>query len=153
MKIESLDVLKAQEQLDLQEATRRDDVYKDINKIVDSINVLPVFPSLVWTWTWDIIRSFYDNNLWADMDEKDYEYECIAEGLELKTIWDKFWEDSDKNGFGLEYGAEVLEEAVIEWMRDCNFIVSLDNDSLLDSDDEEDDGSFQMDGALVSEEK
>ena len=153
MKIESLDVLKAQEQLDLQEATRRDDVYKDINKIIDSINVLPVFPSLAWTWTWDIIRSFYDNNLWADMDEKDYEYECIAEGLELKTIWDKFWEDSDKNGFGLEYGAEVLEEAVIEWMRDCNFIVSLDNDSWLDSDDEEDDGSFQMDGALVSEEK
>jgi len=29
IKIDSLDVMKAKEQLDLQEATRRDDVFKD----------------------------------------------------------------------------------------------------------------------------
>jgi len=30
--------------IDLQEATRRDDVYRDLNEIVDKITVLPVFP-------------------------------------------------------------------------------------------------------------
>lgn len=140
------------EQPDLQDKTRRDDVYEDINQIVDRLNSLPVFPSLAWVWCWDIVRSYYDSHQWDDVHKMQYEEECIAQGLELKTIWDKFWEDSDKNGFSLEYGALYVDEAVTDWMRECGFIVSLDEDSWLDE-DEEDDGSFQMDGALVSEGK
>jgi len=69
IKIDSLDVMKAKEQLDLQEATRRDDVFKDLNEIVDKITVLPVFPSLVWVWSFDVLRSIYENNRFEDLDE------------------------------------------------------------------------------------
>jgi len=67
IKIDSLDVMKAKEQLDLQEATRRDDVFKDLNEIVDKITVLPVFPSLVWVWSFDVLRSIYENNRFEDL--------------------------------------------------------------------------------------
>jgi hypothetical protein len=113
-------------EIDLQEATRRDDVYNDINKVIDSLSNLPVFPSLVWVWCWDIIRNIYENNQWQDNKDNQYEEECIAKGLELKTIWDKFWEDSDKNGFTLEYGVDQLDEHIYDWLRDCDFLVSLD---------------------------
>ena len=46
MTIESLDVHKAQ--LDLQEATRRDDVFDELNQIVDRLSNLPVFPVTIW---------------------------------------------------------------------------------------------------------
>jgi hypothetical protein len=29
---------------------RRDNVYNELNKIVDQLSALPVFPSLMWTW-------------------------------------------------------------------------------------------------------
>ena len=45
MKIESIDVLKAKEQLDLQEATRRDDVFNQLLVINEQLTNLSVFPS------------------------------------------------------------------------------------------------------------
>ena len=42
--------------MDLLEATRRDDVYNDINAIIDQISNLNVFPSLVWIWAWDNVK-------------------------------------------------------------------------------------------------
>ncbi len=49
-------------ELDLQEATRRDDIYNELNQIVDKITTLPVFPSLLWVWTFDVMRNIYENN-------------------------------------------------------------------------------------------
>jgi len=74
IKIDSLDVMKAKEQLDLQEATRRDDVFKDLNEIVDKITVLPVFPSLVWVWSFDVLRSIYENNRFEDLWMRDNDF-------------------------------------------------------------------------------
>ena len=135
IKIDSLDVMKAQEQLDLQEATRRDDTFIKISKMVKDLEDLDVFPSLVWLFSWDIIAEWYKNEQWADVHNDNFVDECFPEGLELKTIWDKFWEDSDKNGFSLEYGVENLDEALRDWLRECDFLVALDND--IDSDVEE----------------
>ena len=43
--------------MDLQEQTRMEDVYKDISFIIDKIGQLGVFPPLVWVWTWDVAKS------------------------------------------------------------------------------------------------
>ena len=120
--------------VDLQEATRRDDVYNDINEIIDKIGALPVFPSLVWVWCWDVIKNEFQNNQLSDNPMTE---EVVPEDVDLKQIWDKFWEDVDKNGFSLEYGAEDLHEAILDWMRDCNFLVALDDDQWLDEDSDE----------------
>lgn len=136
IKIESLDVLKSQEELDLQEKTRRDDTFDQMTKLVEELESVKVFPSLVWLFCWDIVQNWYKNEQWADVHKDGFADECFAQDLELKTIWDKFWEDSDKNGFSLEYGVEHLDEALRDWLRECDFIVSLDDD--MDNEEEED---------------
>ena len=122
--------------IDLQDATRRDDVYESLNLIIDKLTAVPVYPQLVWLWAWDIIKHYYDNNQWEAIHLNGYLDECIAQGLELKTIWDKFWEDADSNGWTLEYGAEQMDEAVMDWLRDCDFIVALQDDSWLEDENE-----------------
>ena len=138
IKIDSLDVMKAKEQLDLQEATRRDDVFKDLNEIVDKITVLPVFPSLVWVWSFDVLRSIYENNRFEDLAVNDFVDEAVPEGITLKQIFDKFWEDADGIGISMDLGDEIIDETIRDWMRDNDFLVALDNDGWLDEEEEED---------------
>jgi len=134
VKIDSLDVLKAEQQLDLQESTRRDDVYEQLTKLIADLENVKVFPSLVWLWCWDIVSNWYKNEQWTDVHKDGFVDECFPEGLELKTIFDKFWADCDTNGFSLEYGTEDLDEALRDWLRECDFLVSLDED--MDNDEE-----------------
>jgi hypothetical protein len=126
MKIESIDVLKAKEQLDLQEATRRDDVFNQLLVINEQLTNLSVFPSLCWAWCFDIIKDIFDNNAEVGYDE------AIAEGVTLKQIFDKFYEDCDSLGLSLDHGGEILEETIRDWMRENDFIVALDDDGWLD---------------------
>ena len=138
IKIDSLDVMKAKEQLDLQEATRRDDVFKDLNEIVDKITVLPVFPSLVWVWSFDVLRSIYENNRFEDLAVNDFVDEAVPAGITLKQIFDKFWEDADGIGISMDLGDEIIDETIRDWMRDNDFLVALDEDGWLDDEEEED---------------
>ena len=119
-------------ELDLQEATRRDDVYTKINLIIDDLQNLGVFPSLVWVYAWDIVRDIYEDHQFQDAALNDYE--AVPEGITLKQVWDKFWQDADKNGFSLEYGAEEMYEAVRDWMYDSEFLINLE-----EQEEEEDD--------------
>ena len=129
--IESLDVQKAQ--LDLQEQTRRDDVFDELNQIVDRLSNLPVFPSLLWAWTFDIIKDIFDNNQIADLAETDISDEGVPADITLKQIWDKFWEDVDTLGFTMDHGGEILEEVIRDWMRENDFLVALDDDGWLNN--------------------
>lgn len=119
-------------ELDLQEQTRRDDIYKDLNEIVDKITTLPVFPSLLWVWTYDVLRNIYENNKYEDLAVNDYVDEAVPQGITLKQIFDKFWEDVDGIGLSMELGDEVIEETIRDWMRDNDFLVALDEDGWLD---------------------
>jgi len=91
------------------------DIYRDINLIIDKISELQVFPSLVWVWTWDIVRDLY-RNIQAGSEE---EY-CVT--MEEEEDWQLFWEQADKNGFTLEYGTEDLDEHIRDWMIDQSII-------------------------------
>ncbi len=115
---------------------RRDNVYRDINEIIDKLNVLPVFPSLAWTYAWDIIRDKFENSQWDDIITEGFEDYAVPKGTELKTIWDKFWTDVDSLGLSLEYGSEVLVESINDWLIDNDFLVLLDNDGWLDDEGE-----------------
>ena len=119
-------------ELDLLEQTRRDDIYNELNVIIDKLSNLPVFPSLLWTWTFDILRNTYENckegGEWND--------EAIRDGVTLKQIFDKFWEDVDTLGFTMDHGGEILEECILDWMRDNDFLVALDDDGWLDDAEE-----------------
>jgi hypothetical protein len=119
-------------ELDLQEATRRDDIYNELVTIVDKITSLPVFPSLLWVWTFDIIKDIFDNNQFIHLAETDIADEVVPEGITLKLIFDKFWEDVDTLGFSMDQGDEILNECIRDWMRENDFLVSLDEDGWLD---------------------
>ena len=118
--------------LDLQEATRRDDVFKDLNEIVDRLQAIPVFPSLLWVWTFDVIRDIFENCQYKDLAVNDYVDEAVPEGITLKQIFDKFWDDVDTLGINMDHGGEVLEEVIRDWMRENDFLVALDEDGWLE---------------------
>jgi hypothetical protein len=124
--------------MDLQEATRRDDVYRDLNDILDRVTKLPVFPSLMWLWSFDIIREIFENNQYKDLAVNDYVDEAVPEGITLKQIFDKFWEDVDGFGLSMDSGGDIIEEVIRDWMRENDFLVALDEDGWLDDEEEQD---------------
>lgn len=113
--------------MDLLEQTRRDDVYARMTKTVNSLNDLGVFPALVWLWAWDAVLTKLDYYQ-PDCGE----YFCVNPKFTEKDVWDLFWDQADKMGFTLEYGTEMLDESVFDWMMDNDILIE-------DGLDEEDD--------------
>jgi hypothetical protein len=101
--------------VDLQDKTRMQDIYKDITLIVDKIGELGVFPPLVWVWTWDVAITILKDI--REGGDPDY---CVT--MDEEEMWELFFTQADKNGFSLEYGTEDLYEAVRYWMIDEEII-------------------------------
>ena len=133
-----MDKANINEPLDLQEATRRDDVYNQLNEIIDKLEKISVFPSLMWVWAFDIIREIFENYQYKDLAVNDYVDEAVPEGITLKQIFDKFWEDVDGFGLSMDSGGDIIEEVIRDWMRENDFLVALDEDGWLDDEEEED---------------
>lgn len=114
---------RAMDELDLQEKTRRDDTYVAINKLVADLNNLSVFPSLVWLYTWDVVKDQLDY-----YHDESGEYYVTNDMFTEKEVWDMFWADADKNAFSLEYGAEGLHEAVFDWMTERNILIDVEDE-------------------------
>ena len=119
-------------EIDLPEATRRNDVYNQLLEINQSLSDLTVFPSLLWAWAFDIMKDIFDNNQITDLAANDYVDEAVPAGITLKQIFDQFWEDVDSLGFTMDHGGEILEETIRDWMREKDFLVALDDDGWLD---------------------
>ena len=119
-------------EVDLPEATRRNDTFNDLMEINNHLSEMSVFPSLLWVWTFDIIKDIFDNNQYKDIAVNDYVDEAVPEGITLKNIFDQFWEDVDSLGIDMDLGGEIIEEVIRDWMRDNDFLVSLDDDGWLD---------------------
>ena len=113
-------------EVDLPEATRRNDVFDELMEIEVHLSQLSVFPSLLWVWCFDILKDIFENT------EVGYD-EAIREGVTLKEIFDQFWDDSDSLGLTMDHGGEILEETIRDWMREKDFIVALDDDGWLDN--------------------
>lgn len=127
----TLEALKADQ--DLQDQTRMQDTYRDIEDIIDKIGSLRVGQPLVWVYVWDVVRQ-----LWTDIMEGQEEEYCTA--MDLDEVWELFWLQADVNGFSLEYGTEDLYEAIRDWMIDSEIIdeaVDEDEDDMIESEKEE----------------
>jgi hypothetical protein len=111
---------------------QRDKVFEDMNKVIDILEKSPCFPSLLWAWTFDILRNTFENNHQDDMAEGDIIDEVVPTGVTLKQIFDKFWDDVDSLGLEMDHGGEILEEVILDWMRENDFLVALDEDGWLD---------------------
>ena len=133
--IESIDVLEAQK--DLLDITRRDDVYNQMLEINRQLGEVAVFPSLLWAWVFDVIKDIFDNNQYIHLAETDITDEAVPEGVTLKQIFDKFWEDVDGLGIDMDHGGEIIEEVIRDWMRENDFLVALDDDGWLDEEGDE----------------
>jgi len=107
--------------MDLQEQTRMNDTYVEINKIIDQIGNLRVFPPLVWVWTWDIVVDMHKNH----QEGVDDEY---VVKMPLEDVWALFWTQADKNGFTLEYGTDDLDEHIRDWMIDEDILVMIESE-------------------------
>jgi hypothetical protein len=101
--------------MDLQEKIRMQDVYQDIEYIIEKISKLPVGQPLVWVYVWDVARDLY-----RDIQEGREEEFCVT--MSEEEVWELFWTQADKNGFSLEYGTEDLYEALRDWMIDQSII-------------------------------
>jgi len=124
--------------MDLQEATRRDDTFNQMLEINNMLGQVSVFPSLMWTWAFDVLKDIYDNNQYKDLAINDYVDEAVPEGVTFKQIFDKFWEDADSLGLNMDLGGETIEEVIRDWMRENDFLVALDEDGWLDDEEDED---------------
>ena len=124
--------------LDIQEATRRDDTFNQMLEINNMLGQVSVFPSLMWTWAFDVLKDIYDNNQYKDLAVNDYVDEAVPEGITFKQVWDKFWEDADSLGLNMDLGGETIEEVIRDWMRENDFLVALDEDGWLDDEEDED---------------
>ena len=102
--------------MDLLEQTHMQDVYQDITYIIDKIANLTVYPPLCWVWTWDVTKSILEDF------EGDPEY---VVNFNEEQVFQKFYQDADKNGFTLEYGTEDLYEAIRDWMIDTDIITEV----------------------------
>ena len=115
--------------LDLQDKTRMEDTYVEINKIIDQIGNLRVFPPLVWVWTWDIVVDMHKNH----QPGVDDEYVAV---MPLDQVWELFWTQADKNGFTLEYGTEDCYESIRDWMIDEDILVYIEDEEESEDEDE-----------------
>jgi hypothetical protein len=112
--------------MDLQEKTRMEDTYRDINDIIDKITELPVFPSLVWVWAWDVTRTMWTS--YMEGEDPDY---CT--GMDLDEVWELFWTQADKNGFTLEYGVEDLDDHIRDWLMDIGAVEMAEEEEEVDA--------------------
>lgn len=108
-------------EMDLQEQTRMLDAYDKLQTITDLISDLSVFPSLVWVWTWDVVKDKLDY-----YSEESGEYLVINPEFDTSDVFRMFWTDADKNGFTLEYGTEDLNEHVFDWMVEKNILINVE---------------------------
>ncbi len=112
-----------------------------LDQIINQLNNMPIGMSLVWLWVWDVISDKYKS--YKQIDQ--YNDYVVPEGVTLDIIWEKLWANPPTE-FTLEYGAEYVDEAVMDWMIDNNFLTLLDDDDWLneDSDVESDDVQLNM---------
>lgn len=104
-----------------------------LDQMVDHLNNMPIGMSLVWLWVWDLIRDKYKNYEFID-EMSDY---VVTPGTTLDIIWEKLW-GNPPSDFTLEYGAEQIDEAILDWMIDNEFLSAVDEDGWLDEEGDTD---------------
>jgi hypothetical protein len=100
---------------------------EDKDKLNECISILESTDlglSLVWLWTWDVIK----------YNMQDNEYTCTVTEDEM---WNHLCEAVEAGkGFSLEYGAEQIQEDIRDWMFENGYL--LDPEDIEEEDEDED---------------
>ena len=99
-----------------------------LNVCLDILDSTDLGMSLVWLWTWSVLKDLLENGDWDQLVSEEE-----AWGLLCKAVESGY-------GFTLEYGAEDHHEMVRDWALDNGLITHL-NDF-----DEDEDDSVESDG-------
>jgi hypothetical protein len=100
---------------------------EDKDKLNECIKILESTDlglSLVWLWTWDVIKYNMQDADFVCTVTEDQMWEHLCEAVEAGQ------------GFSLEYGAEQLSEDVRDWMMSRGYLV--DPTDVEEEDEEED---------------
>lgn len=104
-----------------------------LDQMITNLRSMDLNAPLVWLWIWDSIVDIYKQ---YEQDNLANEY-AIVEGITLDIIFEALYAKPPAD-FTLDYGTYQLDEAIMDWLIDNNFIALLDDDSWLDEPEEED---------------
>ena len=102
-----------------------------LDQMITNLRSMNINAPLVWLWVWDSIVDIYNQN---SQDNFSNEY-TVKEGITLDKIFEDLWANPPAD-FTLEYGTDQLDEAILDWMTENEYMVSLDDDGWLDEDEE-----------------
>jgi hypothetical protein len=98
-----------------------------LDQMITNLRSMNINAPLVWLWVWDSIVDIYNQH---SQDNFANEY-TIKEGITLDKIFEDLWANPPAD-FTLEYGTDQLDEAILDWMTENEYMVSLDEDGWLD---------------------
>lgn len=104
-----------------------------LDQMITNLRSMDLNAPLVWLWIWDSIVDIYKQ---YEQDNLANEY-AIVEGITLDIIFEALYAKPPAD-FTLDYGTYQLDEAIMDWLIDNNFVALLDDDSWLDEPEEED---------------
>ena len=100
-----------------------------LDQMITNLRSMNINAPLVWLWVWDSIVDIYNQN----RQEND-EY-TIKEDITLDKMFEDLWANPPAD-FTLEYGTDQLDEAILDWMIDNDYMIRLDDDGWLDDEEE-----------------
>jgi hypothetical protein len=81
-----------------------------LNQCISLLESTDLFPSLVWLWTWDVVKSI--------LGDAEYKVNVTEE-----QMWGHLCEAVENGmGFSMEFGSESLHEDIREWMLEKEYI-------------------------------
>ena len=84
--------------------TINSDITRDgLDQAIEILEALPIFPSLVWLWAWDTIKTAYGKD-------------------DLTEVWEKFFYTAGDENWTMEFGTEDMQEHVNDWLIKNNFV-------------------------------
>jgi hypothetical protein len=104
-----------------------------LDQIINTLKGMPIGAPLVWLWVWDVVSDKYDTY----KEPNSFNDYVVPNGITLDIIWEKLWANPPTE-FTLEYGAEYVDEAIVDWMIDNDYLAALEEDEWLDDEDSDD---------------
>lgn len=85
-----------------------------LDQMIDQLEKMDIGMPLTWLYIWDVIKHQYGT--YAPGSDETY---ITNPEYTLDDVWDSLWAHPQ---FSLEYGLEQLDEEVLEWLFENNFI-------------------------------
>ena len=96
-------------------------VKESLDELIVKLNSVPVpHSAYVWLYIWDLICEICSGN------QTYTEIFAMKKGVDIEMIWNKLyetWNEPPLNEPTLEYGFPSLDEQVIDWLLDNEFII------------------------------